>query len=188
MINPHFVKTEPVPFYVGTYTHGESEGIYKYLLHHDGSLTPVGLAVKSDNPSFLALSSDKQFLIAVNEIDLGTGSGTVQSFSLDGDQLKPISQRSSGGNNPCFVAINKAGDVLVANYTGGSIGYLKLDEKGALTNTLDIQHHVGIGVGERRKHLMLIRPGLNLQVMELFLSIWELTNSGFPVWMLKPKN
>ena len=54
-------------FYVGTYTDGDSHGIYKYALEKDGSLKKVGLAARSNNPSFLALSANKQFLVAVNE-------------------------------------------------------------------------------------------------------------------------
>jgi len=44
-------------FFVGTYTDGQSEGIYQYMLHKDGSLDSVKLATKTDNSSFLTLSS-----------------------------------------------------------------------------------------------------------------------------------
>lgn len=150
MNDMRFQKDEPISFYVGTYTNGESRGIYKYLLHQDGSLSPVGLAGKTENPSFLALGADKSFLLAVNEIDHGTGAGTVESYSVDGDQLRLISSRSSGGNNPCFVTVDKSGNVLVANYSGGNVGFLRLEESGALTDILDIQQHEGDEASERQ--------------------------------------
>ena len=56
-------------FYVGTYTDGESQGIYKCVLQADGSLDRIGLVAKTDNPSFLAKSADNKFLVAVNEIN-----------------------------------------------------------------------------------------------------------------------
>lgn len=55
--------------YVGTYTRGESEGIY--LLELDpatGSLTSRGLAAATDNPSFLAIHPTGKYLYAVNEV------------------------------------------------------------------------------------------------------------------------
>ena len=44
----------PMPFFVGTYTQGESKGIYKFILQGDGTLKKVGLVAESENPSFLA--------------------------------------------------------------------------------------------------------------------------------------
>ena len=137
-------------FYVGTYTDGESEGIYKYKLLEDGKLDSIGLVAKSNNPSFLALSSDKQYLIACNEINSVNGMGTVESFKVAGDSLEFISRKSSGGAHPCFVNINKNGNVLVANYTGGNIGLLKLEEDGALSDLLYVQQHVGKYISKRQ--------------------------------------
>ena len=122
-------KNNSYPFYVGSYTNKESRGVYKYLLHKDGSLKQIGLAAISDNPAFLAITADKKFLLAVNEIDQN-GVGFVESFSIRGDSLKLISRRSSGGAHPCFITVNEMGFVLVANYTGGNVGLLRLDEEG----------------------------------------------------------
>lgn len=68
-------------FFVGTYTDTEGQGIYKYLLQKDGAMKRIGLLAVSDNPSFLAMSADKKFLVAVNEINL-EGAGTVESFLI----------------------------------------------------------------------------------------------------------
>ena len=44
--------------YIGTYTGPKSQGIYVYkLAAATGKLTPLGLAAKSTNPSFLAIAS-----------------------------------------------------------------------------------------------------------------------------------
>ena len=81
------------PFYVGTYTDGDSEGIYKYLLENDGTLKTVGLVAKSDNPSFLAMSFDKKYLLAVNEIN---NQGTIMSYQIIDDSLSFISKSKTG--------------------------------------------------------------------------------------------
>ena len=132
-------------FYVGTYTDGGSEGVYKYSLSYDGTLDSVGLMAVADNPSFLAISSNEKYLIACNEINSADGKGTVESYKITDDSLVFLSRSSSGGAHPCFVNINERGDVLTANYTGGNIGLLKLKEDGKLSSLLDNEQHYGEG-------------------------------------------
>ncbi|MGZ2369334.1 lactonase family protein [Ancylomarina sp. YFZ004] len=138
-------------FYVGTYTDNESEGIYKYVLEKNGHLKSLGLVAKSVNPSFLAMSEDKKFLLAVNEISKPAGVGTIESFSISNDSLSFISRSITGGAHPCFVNLNKFGYVLTANYTGGNVGLLKLNNKGELSDLLDIQQHSGKGTSDRQE-------------------------------------
>jgi len=137
-------------FYVGTYTNSESKGIYKYLMQNDGTLKQIGLAATTENPSFLAMSSDKKYLVAVSETN-NQDNGTIASFLVEEDSLKLINQSSSGGKHPCFVAVNEAGYVLSANYTGGNIGLLKLDRNGNLSELLDLQQHSGSDITKRQK-------------------------------------
>ncbi|MFT6783672.1 MAG: 6-phosphogluconolactonase, partial [Saprospiraceae bacterium] len=76
-------------FYVGTYTNvksveqGGSEGIYHYTIDESGKLAKIGLAVKSENPSFLAKTTDNKYVVAVNEIDTNEGNGTVESYQVE---------------------------------------------------------------------------------------------------------
>jgi len=137
-------------FYVGTYTDTISQGIYRYLLLNDGTLKRISLAAKTVNPSFLTMTADKKYLVAVNEINKD-GAGTVESYLITGDSLSIISRSSSGGAHPCFVSVNDANFVLVANYTGGNMGLLRLNDKGELTNLLDVEQHTGHGTTERQQ-------------------------------------
>jgi 6-phosphogluconolactonase len=138
------------PFYVGTYTDGDSEGIYKYLLQKDGKLEQIGLKAKTENPSFLGMSSDGKFLVTVNETNKD-GSGTVESYIIEDDSLTFISRSPSGGAHPCFVAINENGFVIAANYSSGSVGLLHLNEMGELSGLLDVQQHTGKGTTDRQQ-------------------------------------
>lgn len=138
------------PFYVGTYTNSESRGIYKFFLQENGSLKPMGLVAKTENPAFLTISADRKYLLAVNEIDKN-GTGTVESYLIKDDSLKLINSTSSGGAHPCFISVNESGFVLAANYTGGSVGLLRLNKKGELSPLLDIQNHNAISEKENQQ-------------------------------------
>jgi len=64
--------------YVGTYTGGESEGIYRLRFDDEtGKTTLEGLAGKAENPNFLALHPSKPVLYAVCRMD---GGDAVASF------------------------------------------------------------------------------------------------------------
>lgn len=136
-------------FFVGTYTNGDSEGIYKYSISNEGKLSFVGLQAKTNNPSFLAKTIDNKTLLAVDETE-EDGTGFVKSYKITKDTLLYKSKSKSGGAHPCFVSV-KNNQVLVANYSGGSIGYLKIDDKNGLTYLLDLQQHFGKGTTERQQ-------------------------------------
>lgn len=139
------------PFYVGTYTGGQSQGIYKYQLNHDGTLDSIGLAARTPNPSFLAKSHDGRYLLAISEVSAKDDLGFMKSYRIDQDTLAPISESTSGGAHPCFISVNKEGYVLVANYTGGNVALLKMDSQGGLSDLLDLQQHEGSSTTERQK-------------------------------------
>tara|TARA_R110002050_G_scaffold71650_3_gene154020 strand:+ start:1544 stop:1774 length:231 start_codon:yes stop_codon:yes gene_type:complete len=66
-----------MPLYVGTYTNGESKGIYNLEFNTEtGALSNLELAVETENPSFITYSPDKKYVYAVNE----SGGGSVSSF------------------------------------------------------------------------------------------------------------
>ena len=137
-------------FYVGTYTNGGSEGIYTFSLNPDnGKLTNLGLAGKSVNPSFLAMTSDKRFLLAVNETkdEHNHNMGYIESFSINKENhlLKPVNKVLSGGADPCYISVNQEGYVLAANYSGGNVALFHLDESGKLSDLVDLQQHYGHG-------------------------------------------
>ena len=144
------MKNKNISFYVGTYTTKESKGIYTYSLSSKGELKKIGLVAKTENPSFLARTKDNKTLLAVNEID-DSGTGMVTAFTIEQDSLKLINSQKSGGAHPCFITVDKKRYVLVANYTGGTIGLLQTDSNGKLSELLDIQQHTGKGTTERQE-------------------------------------
>jgi len=152
------VSSEKYVFYVGTYTTGESEGIYKYTIQNDGSMKKSGLAATTENPSFLTLSNDSRFLLAVNE----NITGTVESFSISDDtELAFINSSSTGGKNPCYVSANDNGFVLVSNYGTGNVGLLKFNEAGELSDLLDTDQHSSEEYSNPHAHSAQFEPAGN---------------------------
>ncbi|MEJ2163279.1 MAG: lactonase family protein [Robiginitalea sp.] len=144
-------KSAGTSFYVGTYTDGGSKGIYKFTLSMDGTLRKVGLMARTENPSFLSFSKDGDYLLAVNEVSDENRTGYVSSFKIGTDTLDFLDQKPSGGAHPCHVVTNPEGYVVVANYSGGNMGLLKIQEDGTLSELLDVQQHKGKGQHPRQE-------------------------------------
>ena len=146
------VHAEPLRVYVGTYTGGDSEGIY--LLEFDpetGSLTHKGLAGAAENPSFLAVhplvpviyasakNADGDATVAM-KIDPGTG------------LLTPLNSQSAGGSGPCHVAVTPDGQhAAVANYGDGTVSVYPLDKEGTLGAASSFFQHAGTGPDAKRQ-------------------------------------
>ncbi len=151
-------QTNPgVLLFVGTYTRGESEGIYVYRLDSDtGALEFVGNVGGIDNPTFLDIDPGGRVLCAVSEVaeSVGKPTGAVNSFAIDPQTggLSFLSQQSSGGAGPCHISIDSTGrHVLVANYSGGSVAVLPLAADGRLGEATDFVQHEGSSVNLRRQ-------------------------------------
>ncbi len=143
--------------YLGTYTQGESEGIY--VAPFDARTGEVGeakLAAKSTNPSFVALHPSGDYLYAVGETGdfEGKPSGCVHAFSVDRatGSLRHLNTQASGGSGPCHLSVDRAGRaVLVANYGGGSAVSLAIGSDGRLGEMLSLQQHEGSSVNAGRQ-------------------------------------
>ncbi len=137
-------------FYVGTYTDADSKGIYKYQIDSEGKLKEIGLMAETINPTFLTKSKDQKTLFAVSETNIN-GTGFIKSFKIKKDTLQLISKENSGGAGPCFVAINDDNYIITANYGGGSVGLLRADKNGKLSELLNVQQHLGKGTTQRQE-------------------------------------
>jgi 6-phosphogluconolactonase len=148
---------DKINVFIGTYTDGPSKGIYSYELNlQDGSLHQTGLAAKIASPSFLAIHPNKHFLYAVNEVENygGQKAGAVTGFKIDasGTKLERINDATSGGPGPCHLSVDKSGKfVLVANYSGGSVEVLPINNKGELGQPASFIQHTGSSVNKQRQ-------------------------------------
>jgi 6-phosphogluconolactonase len=145
--------------YVGTYTEegSKSKGIYVYRFDaQSAEITPVGLAAETINPSFLAVHPNHRFLYAVNEVGnyKGQKSGAVSAFTIDHatGKLTLLNQVATKGADPCYITVDKSGkNVLVANYTGGSVVVFPVLEDGRLGEASAFVQHTGRGTNPERQ-------------------------------------
>ncbi len=142
------VDADELTAYIGTYTGGDSEGIYRLVLKIDGDKiqsSDLKLVAKTANPSFLALHPDGKLLYAVGELGefQGKKSGAVTAFAIQADgSLTQINQQPSHGAAPCHLVVDKSGQhVLTANYTGGNVASFPIKDDGGLGPATSIIQH-----------------------------------------------
>ncbi len=138
---------------VGTYTNSDkckSGGIH--IFDFDENTYKYNLKFHTENvinPSFVSLSPDKKFLFSVNE---NGDKSTVTSFSIDeadGKLVKKDEQKTQG-EDPSFL-ISDDQNVIVANYSGGSINVFKRYDDGKLSDVFQNIKFEGIGFNPKRQ-------------------------------------
>ena len=143
--------------YVGTYTRGDSKGIYVCRLDAGtGKLSALTLAGESVNPSFLTLHPNGKFLYAANEStnNQGKPGGSLSAFAVDASsgKLTSLNTISSRGSGPCYVAVDKTGkSLLTANYGGGSVAAAPVNADGRLGEVSSFVQHAGSSVNPKRQ-------------------------------------
>jgi 6-phosphogluconolactonase len=151
----HYVAM--VLVFVGTYTRGESKGIYLCQLDPaTGKLTAPELVAETPSPSFLALHPSRPLLYAVGEMGLSKGAktGGVSAFTIDAKtgKLTLLNQQSSGGAGPCHLVVDQTGRcVVVANYNSGSVACLPIRDDGGLGEAASSFQHEGSSIAPRQK-------------------------------------
>jgi len=156
---------------VGVYTGSGSSGIYQ--LQFDpltGRLADSLLLAETSNPSYLAISRDRQYVYSVNEDD--PGSVTSFRWSHQDDTLVKVSSVSTQGAHPCFVALShNEKQLAVANYTSGNLAVYSLGDHGVIQTAPQSRQHHGSGpVAPNQKgphaHCSLFKDGF-LYVVDL---------------------
>lgn len=135
--------------YVGTYTGGKSKGIYSFQMDlANGAVTPPQLAAETDSPSFLAVHPSRRWLYAAGEVGDygGRKTGSVSAFAIDPrtGQLTLLNRQPSEGVSPCHLTVDKSGrNLLVANYSSGTVCVLPIGEDGRVGAPSDVVQHSG---------------------------------------------
>lgn len=141
--------------YMGTYTGTGSHGIYVAKVNTATGIIRLVDSLAADNPSYLALNKAGNRLYAVTE-NGGSNPGAATSFMREEGTGKwmPLnaSPQLTGGDHPCYIAVNKAGThAVVANYTGGSVSVFAIDHAGALGAASQLIQHRGSSVNKGRQ-------------------------------------
>ena len=143
--------------YIGTYTKGNSEGIYAYRFDAaSGHLSPLGAVAKIREPSFLAIHPNSRFLYAVSEIDDydEDNNGSVSAFEIDRQSgaITPLNTVSSKGAWPCHLNVDQTGKTLaIANYRSGTVATISLEAGGKLGSGGAVIQNSGSSVNPKRQ-------------------------------------
>ncbi len=131
--------------FVGTYTRGDSKGIYTYVLDTAaGTLRPEGLAGETPNPSFLALHPSGNFLYACGELEKSDGSLTAFKIDSATGKLERLNNVSAGGTSTCHANVSRNGQfVVLANYGSGSCAAFALGADGKIGERTAYHQHSG---------------------------------------------
>ncbi|SHF06801.1 lactonase family protein [Dysgonomonas macrotermitis] len=146
---------------VGTYTSGESKGIYVYKLDTaEGKSTYVS-EVNVDNPSYLNLDPTEKFVYAVTEEDVETGAVNAFSFDKASGKLTFINKELTKGGAPCYVSVDPSGKhLVVANYSGASVSVFSTNEQGGVNPLSQLISFTGKGLDpdrQKQPHLHCVR-------------------------------
>ncbi|GHT79512.1 6-phosphogluconolactonase [Bacteroidia bacterium] len=132
-------KEKPIPqedvkqyLLAGAYSDGTTPGMVVYDFDtQTGEFEYVSAIDGIENPSYLAVSPDEQFVYSVNE----TANGAVSSFTFDKTTgtLRLINYQFTEGADPCYISINQDATLLfTANYNGGNLSVFPLGKEGCI--------------------------------------------------------
>ena len=137
--------------FIGTYTKGESEGIYTFSLDtEEARIQGVKLAASLDNPTYVTVSQDKQYLYSV--VKEGEQGGAA-SFSIkNSGELEELNRELSPGASPCHISVDsKNKTVVTANYHRGTVEAYLTTSNGSLEPVSSIIQHEGSGPDKERQ-------------------------------------
>ena len=125
---------------LGTYTRGDSQGIYQIDLDPSQKrLNNLQLVQEIDNPTYLSLNQDKTLLFSVvKEGD----QGGVASFKKERDGSYQLQDKAlQEGPAPCYLAYDQDRHLLYsANYHLGSLQVYRVDPQGQISLTDSLSH------------------------------------------------
>ncbi|MFO0864598.1 MAG: lactonase family protein [Gemmataceae bacterium] len=128
---------------------GNGRGIHFFKVNRtSGEFTAAGIHEMGTSPSCLTINASGSRLYSANETDrVGDQKvGTVSAFAVDrkDGNLKLLNTVRSGGAGPTYVSLHPSGKfLLVANYFGGSIAVLPVQDDGKLGDASDVKNDDG---------------------------------------------
>ena len=144
------LRAEPLDVYFGTGGKG-ADGIYHATFNPEtGKLTDATRAAEINGPGFLAMHPDGGMLYAVATMEKEGGAAAYR-IAEDGS-LEFVSFVPTGDGGGAHIAVHPSGKfLLTAQYGGGSVALVPLDEGGNLGDPTVTEHEGGSGVVENRQ-------------------------------------
>lgn len=136
--------------YIGTYTKGESKGIYRFTLDTNAErIINVEPVATLENPTYVTISKDNKNLYSVVK-EGDKGGVTAFSINEESGELAKINSQFSEGASPCHVSVNEGNHVVVtANYHKGTIESYEFN--GQVNPVTSTMQHTGTGPNQSRQ-------------------------------------
>ena len=135
-------------FWAGNYASAEEPGVLEYAFAPGTGFQLLRCISGLRNPSFVLENPAKGILYTVEELS----EGQVCAWNVRGSQPVLLSRLSTGGADPCHLALSDDGRWLyAANYTSGSVACFALDANGNLLRRTDLRQHEGKGPNPLRQ-------------------------------------
>ncbi|MBV7507069.1 lactonase family protein [Bacillus sp. sid0103] len=139
--------------YIGTYTKGDSKGVYSFSFDTDSAkISDIKAVANLENPTYVTISKDNQYLYAVMK-EGDEGGVAAYSINKTSGELTPINKQLLPGSSPCHVSLDSTRKYLFSsNYHKGSVeSYLLNPTTGALNPPVSIMKHEGAGPDPRQE-------------------------------------
>jgi 6-phosphogluconolactonase (cycloisomerase 2 family) len=140
------ISNNTVYLLAGTYTSGESRGIYVYRFDTVTADAEFVSMAEITNPSYLAVGKDEKFVYSVCETRDGNASASAFAFDRQKGELTFLNASKTQGGDPCHITVDEAGKhVVTASYSGGSISVFDVNADGSLSELKQIFKFSGKG-------------------------------------------
>jgi 6-phosphogluconolactonase len=135
--------------YIGTY----GKGVYAFRFDSaSASVEPLGMVGAVVNPSWVTAGRDYKHLYAVSELDKVQGAIAAFGINRKTGALTVLNSESSGGEAPCYAAVDHTGKVLiVANYVTGGVSSYPIERDGRIGRMASLMTAEGHGPNEARQ-------------------------------------
>jgi 6-phosphogluconolactonase len=142
--------------FVATQGADPEDGIHAArLIGQTGELVPIGLVAQVERPTWLSIDAKRSRLYATSEVgNAGDRVGDVVSFAIEPStgKLGRISRTATPGGGPTHLALEDDGHTLfVANFGGGQVSAMVIDENGGLLPPRAVMINVGSGPHRRQQ-------------------------------------
>jgi 6-phosphogluconolactonase len=137
---------------IGTYTNStKSDGIWVYDFDTEtGNFNYKSKVSGVENPSYLAITRNGKHVYSVNEVRNGGVSSFI--FNPATAELTFLNRVSSGGDGPCYVAVDdKDKYVFAGNYGSGSLSAIPIKEDGSLSTDVQFIQQEGSSIDKSRQ-------------------------------------
>lgn len=136
-------KQDTIRLFAGKYTVAGEKGFYFFDLNREeGTIKLISQTDAGSNPTYFCISKERGLIYAANEVKMfndNPGGGlTTLKYDPQKGVAEKISELAVPNGGPCFISLSHDGKYLfMANYGGGSVAVVKLDDNGVPVSVSD---------------------------------------------------